>query len=213
MIITDIEILNVSVSREVAELLNNHQLDMIDKTIQLSGVSERIKLIEAIAEADKKEAAAANAKALYEIELKHDIEKERMIKAEAIEARKQAAAQAKAQAELDLQEILNQVNEAQIARDKAMNMEKIALQKELEAIEESKQKAYAETVSKIMESVTPDLVAALSTKANAELLTEATKNMTPYAIAKGESVADTINTLMRGTSLEGILKDIAEKNN
>ena len=213
MIITDIEILNVSVSSEVAELLNNHQLDMIDKTIQLSGVSERIKLIEAIAEADKKESAAANAKALYEIELKHDIEKERMIKAEAIEARKQAAAQAKAQAELDLQEVLNQVNEAQIARDKAMNMENIALQKELEAIEEAKQKAYAETVSKIMESVTPDLVAALSTKANEELLIEATKNMTPYAIAKGESVADTINTLMRGTSLEGILKDIAEKNN
>ena len=210
MVITDIEILNVSVSSEVAELLNDHQLDMIDKTIQLSGVSERIKLIEAIAEADKKEAAAANAKALYEIELKHDIEKERMIKAEAIEARKQAAAQAKAQAELDLQEVLNQVNEAQIARDKAMNMEKIALQKELEAIEEAKQKAYAETVSKIMESVTPDLVAALSTKANAELLAEATKNMSPLAIAKGESVADTLNTLLRGTTLEKVVEKIGE---
>ena len=56
-----------------------------------------------------------------------------------------------------------------------------------------------------MDSVSPDLIAALSTKANAQLLSDATKSMSPYAIANGESVADTVNKLMRGTSLEGIL--------
>ena len=106
---------------------------------------------------------------------------------------------------------MNQINEAKLARDKAENDAKVALQKELTAIEEAKQKAYAETVKEIMESVSPDLVAALSTKANADLLTEATKNMSPYAIARGASVADTVDVLMRGTSLEGVLTDIAKR--
>ena len=30
---------------------------------------------------------------------------------------------------------------------------------------------------------------------------------------KGQYITDTVNTLMRGTSLEGILKDITEKKN
>ena len=105
---------------------------------------------------------------------------------------------------------MNKIEEEKLARDKAANDAKVALQKELEAIEAAKQKAYADTIKEIMASVSPDLVAALSTKANAELLTEATKNMSPYAIARGASVADTVDVLMRGTSLEGVLTDIAK---
>ena len=62
-----------------------------------------------------------------------------------------------------------------------------------------------------MASVSPDLVAALNTKANAQLLTDATKAMAPYAIANNESVADTVNKLMRGTSLENVINTMVTK--
>lgn len=210
MLVYDVEVLKIDVDSDIAEMLEIHQREMIEKAMLLNDAEAKIKLVEAIAEADQKEAEVAKAKRLHSIETKNIIETEELAKAQALEAKKRAAAKAKADAELELQEVLNQINEAKLARDKAENDAKVALQKELAAIEEAKQKAYADTVKEIMASVSPDLVAALSTKANAELLTEATKNISPYSIAKGESVADTINTLLRGTTLEGILANINE---
>lgn len=210
MLVYDVEVLKIDVDSDIAEMLEDHQKEMIEKAMLLNDAEAKIKLVEAIAEADQKEAEVAKAKRLHSIETKNIIETEEFAKAQVLEAKKRAAAKAKADAELELQEVLNQINEAKLARDKAENDAKVALQKELAAIEEAKQKAYAETVKEIMESVSPELVAALSTKANAELLTEATKNMSPYAIARGASVADTVDVLMRGTSLEGVLTDIAK---
>lgn len=210
MLVYDVEVLKIDVDSDIAEMLEEHQREMIEKAMLLNDAEAKIKLIEAIAEADQKEAEVAKAKRLHSIETKNIIETEEFAKAQVLEAKKRAAAKAKADAELELQVVLNQINEAKLARDKAENDAKVALQKELEAIEEARQKSYAETVKEIMASVSPDLVAALSTKANAELLTEATKNMSPYAIARGASVADTVDVLMRGTSLEGVLTDIAK---
>ena len=210
MLVYDVEVLKIDVDSDIAEMLEAHQREMIEKAMLLNDAEAKIKLVEAIAEADQKEAEVAKAKRLHSIETKSIIETEEFAKTQALEAKKRAAAQAKAEAELALQDILNKIEEEKLARDKAANDAKVALQKELEAIEAAKQKAYADTIKEIMASVSPDLVAALSTKANAELLTEATKNMSPYAIARGASVADTVDVLMRGTSLEGVLTDIAK---
>ena len=210
MLVYDVEVLKIDVDSDIAEMLEVLQREMIEKAMLLNDAEAKIKLVEAIAEADQKEAEVAKAKRLHSIETKNIIETEEFAKAQALEAKKRAAAKAKADAELELQEVLNQINEAKLARDKAENDAKVALQKELEAIEEAKQKAYAETVKEIVDSITPDLIAALTTKANAELLTEATKNMSPLAIARGESVADTLNTLLRGTTLEKIVDKISE---
>ena len=215
MLVYDVEVLRVNVDSDIAEILEEHQLEMIDKALKLNDAKSRIELVEALNEAEKKENEMLTAKKMFNIELDHKIAAEKMAKEEEIAAKKRAAAQAKADAELALQGVLNQINEAKLARDKAENDAKVALQKELEAIEEAKQKAYAETVKEIMESVSPGLIEALSTKANAELLTEATKHMSPYAIANGQSVADTVDILMRGTTLEGVLAGIVnnKKNN
>ena len=210
MLVYDVEVLKIDVDSDIAEMLEEHQKEMIEKAMLLNDAEAKIKLVEAIAEADQKEAEVAKAKRLHSIETKNIIETEEFAKAQALEAKKRAAAQAKADAELALQGVLNQINEAKLARDKAENDAKVALQKELAAIEEAKQKAYAETVKEIVSSISPNLVAALTTKANAELLTEATKSMSPLAIARGESVADTLNTLLRGTTLEKIVDKISE---
>ena len=210
MLVYDVEVLRVNVDSDIAEILEAHQLEMIDKALKLNDAKSRIELVEALNEAEKKENEMLTAKRMFNIELEHKIATEKMAKEEEIAAKKRAAAQAKADAELALQGVLNDINEAKLARDKAENDAKVALQRELEAIEEAKQKAYAETIKEIVGSISPDLVAALTTKANAELLTEATKNMSPLAIARGESVADTLNTLLRGTTLEKIVEKISE---
>ena len=170
-----------------------------------------MKVIAALAESDKKEAELNAATRLYKKALEQQISEDTLIKQAEYQAKVQEINAAETQAKADLQKVLGEINDAQIAREKAKADAEAERLRTLAAIEAEKQKAYADTVANIMASIQPDLVAALTTKANSELLTEATKNMSAYAIAKGESVSDTVNTLLRGTSLEGILDKMTEK--
>ena len=55
--------------------------------------------------------------------------------------------------------------------------------------------AYAATVASIIQAISPDLIAAMQANSNTETLQQVSK-----AIAKNEGVAETINTLLRGSS-------------
>ncbi len=213
MLVHDVEVLSVKVDSAIAELLETHQYEIISKTLELSDAEAKMQVVKALAEVEKKEAELTNANALYRLELDQKLKADKLAKEEEMKAKARAAATAEAQAKKDLQEVLTEIQTAELARKKAIDDAEIAKAKQYEAIEEAKQKAYAETVKSIMASISPDLVAALSTKANAQLLETATKSMSPYAIANGESVAETVDRLMRGTTLEGILTDVVKAKN
>lgn len=61
------------------------------------------------------------------------------------------------------------------------------------------------SADKIMDSISPDLVAAITASSNAELLTSGMKNMSPYALANGMPIPEVVNTLVRGTPLENVI--------
>lgn len=73
----------------------------------------------------------------------------------------------------------------------------------------ARQKAYADSLKKVIDSISPELVASMTSRANAELLGTVTGAMSPVAIANGESVADVTNRLLRGTSLEKMIEKIS----
>ena len=121
-------------------------------------------------------------------------------------ARKQEAEKLAAQqAEKDLQPVLDVIQAAKLAREKQAHDAKIEQDKAKAEIEKARQQTYAETISKVMASITPDLVAALSSESNAQVLDAITKNMAPYAMLKGESVAEFTDKLLRGTTIEGFV--------
>lgn len=210
MLISDVEVLSVGVESKIAEMLEEHQVEIIQKTLELSDAEAKMKVITALAENDRKEADLVNANQLYKLELAQKLAKEKLAKDEELAKEKRVSEAASYQARADLQNVIKVINDAELERQKADQDAKIAYEKEKAAIEKAKQEVYAETVKKIVESISPDLVAALSTKANEELLAEATKNMSAISIAKGESVADTINTLLRGTTLENVINKVTE---
>lgn len=214
MLVYDVEVLAVNVDSDIAEILEAHQYEMIEKTLKLSDAEAKIKLIEALTEADKKEAEMNNAKSLYGLELQHTIATEKFAKEQELEAKKRTAAQAKAEAELALQDVLNKIAEEKLARDKAANDAKVALQKELEAIDAEKQKVYAETVKEIMGSIAPGMIEAMNAQANVDLTAAIANSISPYTLAgSGESTSDVVNKLVRGLPLEEFLKNIQLKNN
>ena len=205
MFVKDVEVLAVGVERNVAHILEAHQTEMITKTLELADAEQKMKLVKALAKVEREEVDLRNANRLHELELSHKLETDKMAKAEELRAKERAAADAATKARKDMQEVLNAIHKEELAREKQKVDAKVAEEKAYAAIEAEKEKAYAETVKSIMESISPDLVAALTAKSDAEVFTEAVKHIGPYAIAGDESISDAVNKLMRGTPIEGIL--------
>lgn len=55
-------------------------------------------------------------------------------------------------------------------------------------------------MASIIQAISPDLIAAMQANSNAETLQQVSKAIAPLAIAKNDGVAETINTLLRGSS-------------
>lgn len=210
MNIYDVDVLSVYMDDYYRNLFISHQDEIIQKTLDLANAEAKFNTSQKLIEFELQEAKLQNEKEAKILELKHLAEKDKLEKIEAIRVKERAMAEAKAQAEYDMQETLNAIQTEVVARQAQLDEAENAKKQAIAEIEKYKQEAYAATVKTIIDSIGPDLVAALTTKANADLLITATDNMTPYAMAKGESVADTVNTLLRGTSLEGILDNISK---
>ena len=208
MLVTDVEVLSVAVQTDVARILEAHQEEMINKSLELSDAAKRMEVVTKLAEYEKKEAELNHANRVYQLEMAQKLEMEKLANESEIAAKRRAEKQAQTQAESDMQEILDAIAAAKLERIKAEDTARLETEKALAEIEKAKETAYAETVAKIMESVSPDLIASMNSQANVDLMKAVTANMSPLAIANGESVADTTNKLLRGTPIEGILSKI-----
>jgi len=213
MLVNDVDIISIGVEKDIAMILEKHQNELIQKSVELADAAARMEVVTALADVKKKEAELNNETALYTLELEQKRTEEEMHNEEIIRAKKREAKAAEVQAQNDLQDILTAIQSAEMARIKEKQDAEIAHAKELAEIEKAKQEAYAATVKEIMSSIQPDLVAAISASSHAELLKEGMASMAPYALAKNESVADTVNKLLRGTPLEEVLDKVSTKVN
>ena len=213
MLVTDVNIVEIRVTDAVAKMINSNTLDLIQKKIDLSDAEEKTRTIEALEENLRKQEQMKNETALYKLALEKKAKEEQMAYEESIKERERANQSAAVQAKNDLQNLLTAITNAEIERENQKREAEIAHAKELAEIEKSKQEAYAATVKEIMSAISPDLIAAISANSKAELLREGMASMSPYAIANGESVADTVNKLMRGTPLEDVLDKASTKIN
>ena len=211
MLVKDVEVLKIEIESKVAGMLEKHQSEMVSKALELSVAEKNAEVDKQLADFRLAKAERDNKNDLYLLELQQQYDIQKFADKEALLEKERVAKQAAKQAEADMQKILDAIHTAQLEREKSEAAAEAERQTKLAEIEKSKQDTYAETVKKIMESISPDLVAALTTKSNADLVIETTKNMSPIALAKGESVADTVNTLLRGTPLEEVLDKMGTK--
>ena len=211
MYVKDCEVLSIDVETDIAEILEQHQREMVEKGLELSDAEARVKVAEALFEAEKKENELASTKLINKMNLQGEEARRKLDIQSEVNRKQEAEKLAAKQAEKDMQVLIDAIHEADLARkQKDADMRLVQAQNEL-GIQQAKQKSYADTVAKIMNSISPDLVAALTSQSNAQVMETVANAVGPYAIANGESIADTANKLLRGTSLEGILKDVAAK--
>lgn len=211
MFVKDINLHYITVtSTEIADYLNNRQKDMIIKSLELSKAEKEADIVKKIAEYQQEEKRILYETKQYELEAMSNYEMKKIFAQTEIEKQEKAKELAEKKATADLQDLLDTIAIAENQRKIDAAQVEIDYEKKQAEIYAAKQKAYAETIKDIISSISPELTAALSTKANASLLETATKNMSAYAIANNESIADTVNKLLRGTSLEGILEKVVQ---
>lgn len=213
MFVKDCEVLSLTVESEIAEILESHQRDMVEKSLELSDAEARIKVAEALFDAEKKENELASTKLINRMNLQGE-EARRKLEIQAEVNRKQEAEkQAAKQAEKDMQVLIDAIHEAEMARKQKETDANIAEKQALADIEKAKQEAYAKTVADVMKSIQPDLVAAIQAQSDSKVFNSIATGIAPYAIGNGESAAEFVDRLLRGTTLEGIVNKFAPNSN
>ena len=209
MYVHDCEVLSCSVEAAIEELLIKHQHDTVRKNLELASANKEAEVAQAMAVSEKamaelKSLELRNKMALQEAEATQKLEIQAKINRQN-EAEKLAAKQA----EKDMQTLIDAIAESGRARKEAEFQQTMAHEKqeqeqnaaherEMAEIEKTKNEAYAKTVAKIMEAISPDLIQAITVGGQAELTQTLAKHMSPYALAKGESIVETTQKLLNG---------------
>ena len=202
MCIDDVEIMNQAVDK----MINEHQLDIVAKSLRLSNAEKELSVTQEIAKIDKAKTNLEVDVNIAKIEANNAIEKAELEKKENIERLKENAELEAIEAKKNMQTLLDAIAKAELAREKERENQKIAFDKERDKLAADRQKSYTDSIKKVIDSISPDLVAAINTSAHADMLKDVAKSLSPYALAgEDESVADVVNKLLRGTSLEGII--------
>lgn len=213
MFVKDCEVLSLTIESEIAEILESHQRDMVEKSLELSDAEARVKVAEALFDAEKKENELASTKLINRMNLQGE-EARRKLEIQAEVNRKQEAEkQAAKQAEKDMQVLIDAIHEAEMTRKQKETDANIAEKQALADIEKAKQEAYAKTVADVMKSIQPDLVAAIQAQSDSKVFNSIATGIAPYAIGNGESAAEFVDRLLRGTTLEGIVNKFAPNSN
>jgi major vault protein len=211
MFIKDCEVLGIHVESDIAEILDEHQKDMVEKSLELTNAESRVKVAEALFEAEKRENELASTKLINRMNLQREEALHKLEIQSEVNRKTDAEKQAAKQAEQDMQAVLDAIQEAGLERKRKEAEQNLNIKMSEAQIEAAKKQAYADSVVKIMNSITPELTAALESKANADVFKGIANGIAPYAMANNESAADFVNTLLRGTTLEGIVDRIAKK--
>ena len=219
MFIHDVEVLGLDVERSIENMLLDKQYDMIQKTLELADAQRDAEIAEALAIAEKKKQELRTQTLINKMELQKK-EAEYKLEMQAQIARQQEAEEmAKKKAEADMQPMIDAIaaasinrrnaeHEAAMSREAAEHLVTQNHEQAMADIEKAKQEAYAKTVKSIMETITPDLIAAIETGGKCDLMAALTESMAPYAIAQGEGVVETTDRLLRGLPMETSLKEI-----
>jgi hypothetical protein len=212
MFVKDVEIASIEVEKHIADMLDKNQREIISRSLELSDAKRVMEIKTELAKYEREQIELNHNNKVYEFNL----EKERQLKELALEEKIKEEKRIQKEAELEAQKtsqaILDAIHLAKLERDKKEDEVKIETEKKLAEIERARQEAYANTIKEIMSSISPDLIAALESNANADMLNAVSTAMSPIAIANGESIAETTNKLLRGTSLENIVNNFTKNN-
>lgn len=200
--------------KALCNAINDSKIEAIQTRMHFSSLHENCVLREQIAELTRKNDENEHRNGMHRIKMGEE-RKLAEAKAEAEVSRaKEANEKAKLDAEKDQETAISASTKIRLQREKDETSQKIALLKEKNKAEIERINAETDAQKKLLDSITPNLVEAITTASQHETLREVTENLSPYLMASpNESAVDVVDRLTRGTSLEGLLRKLVDKKN
>jgi len=202
----DVEVLNVTIGDQtISDLLKRTQQSVVRQTLELADRERNLETERRYQEIQRELDAAQTATNLKKMDLSaEEAARQAEMEMAGIMGRiEEEMVQIKA--DLDKQDVLNGISEAELARNKARREQELALAREqlTQTLEDLKARSTA-WVEKAT-AIQPELVAALQANSDVQLLSKAYENMAPLSVLGNKSVVDLVQGLVKGTKLEGYL--------
>ncbi len=205
MLVYDVEVLDVAISNpEIARLLVGAQHDTVSKTLAARAEERQLELTSRSEEVKRKIAAVQAETAAQLAGFKIDAATQ-MLQVRIAELEIEIGTKIRTHAaNADSQKTLDAIAQSERARNQADMDQRLASEKE-----------HLEMLLKELEGmnkvVTPQLVAALQAFGDKHLAAKLAESMAPLAMIRNEGVAESLSTLLRGTSLESVIRQFAER--
>ena len=203
----------VPLDKELNETIESNKREAIQTRMELESLQENATRKMEIAELTRKNIEIEHKNEMHRIELKSKRSLEEINGKATVSRAVEANEKAELEAKKEQETAISASAKIKLQREKDEATQKIALLKEKNKAEIERINAETEARKKLLDSITPNLVEAITTASKHETLREVTENLSPYLMSSsnGESVADVVDKLTRGTSLEGLLRQLVDK--
>ena len=206
MMLNGVEVLDLELDGRVAEYIEETNLDKLQKKLEKQVEAEKFEV--------QKEILAINAEKTrlnsQYIQEKIKLEAKEFELSRSVQfAEKEAydnEEKRKYEAQVELDDLKNFLHNAELEREKKSKELELEHARAQAEIEKAKEDAKAEALVKILSAVGPELAAAMNDANNKEIISAMMNAVSPYAMARGEEVSETINRMVRGTSLEKMIE-------
>lgn len=206
MMLNGVEVLDLELDGRVAEYIEETNLDKLQKKLEKQVEVEKFEVQKEIL-AINAEKTRLNSQYIQEkikLEAKES-ELSRSVKFAEKEAYDNEEKR-KHEAQVELDDLKNFLHNAELEREKKSKELELEHARARAEIEKAKEDAKAEALVKILGAVGPELAAAMNDANNKEIISVMMNAVSPYAMARGEEVSETINRMVRGTSLEKMIE-------
>lgn len=208
MRIYNVEVVEVTIKdADIAALLVDNQHSKIQQELELASEKRGQEIVRQ-QEAIKQRIATSKAETeqmRLDLQLA-EVEKTLIVDLARIESNV-AAEKKKLDARLAEQQPLDQINEADLARQKAQFDLQLAVADQELSQRLAELKGEVEAVVDKAGAISPNLIAAIQAFSDKALAEKMAESMAPLAILGGNSVADVLAQLLKGTVLERVLTD------
>jgi len=209
MRIYDVEVLDVKIGdTRIEKLLTEAQHSVVNQTLELAAERRRLEFVRASEEVRRAiaEEQAKTRQATLSIK-EAEIARQHAVRLAEIDA-ETGATRRSLGARSDDQETISAIQQAELSRKRAAadvdhTNEARRLEQRLTWIN-----AEVQAVVSKAGAVSPDLIAALQSFSDQAMVEKVAESMAPLAILGGDSVADVLSKLLKGTKLDGVVRAI-----
>lgn len=205
MMISDVEILSMTVEANIQRLIDEHQETIVSRALDLTAAQNSAETERQILELNRQNLDLSAQFTQYKSQVEHETRTREYEFAVATQKAKDEEAQRKYEVEQSIQSLKDAIFQAEQERLKQEREAELAHKKRMMELEIQRENAAAEAMKTVLTALGPDLAAALNTAGNQAIVAKIAEAVSPYAIANGEPVSDAINKVLRGTTMESVM--------